>query len=69
VLSFHVTNNRFRVSIKKCKYGDILIKHSLNRTSCAFEVMISQRVCTIGGSSEGEKAISEIFVHMAVHIR
>jgi hypothetical protein len=69
VLSFHVTNNRFRVSIKRSKYGDILIKHSLNRTSGAFEVMISQRVCTIGGSSEGEKAISEIFVHMAVYIR
>ena len=49
--------------------GDILIKHSLNRTSCAFEVMVSQRVCTIRGSREGEKAISEIFVHMAVHIR
>jgi hypothetical protein len=34
----------------------------------AFEVMVSQPVCTIGGS-EGEKAISEIFVRMVVHIR
>jgi hypothetical protein len=70
VLCFHVTNIRFRGSIKKGENkgsSSILIKYSLNRTSYALEVMVSQRVCTIGGS-EGEKASSEIFVRMVVHI-
>lgn len=68
---FHVTNIRFRGSIKKGENKapwSILIKYSLNRTSCAFEVMVSQRVCTMG-SGEGEKATSEVFVRMVVHIR
>lgn len=70
VLCFHVTNIRFRGSKKnENKWPwSILIKYSLNRTSCAFEVMESQRGCTMSGS-EGEKSTSEIFVRMVVYIR